>query len=103
MTNVTYVELNHCRNLNPSNYNLIIMQINIQSILAHQDELKQLMRTLEKKNSHIDVLLLCETFLSMKTERMVNFSGYTHIGRYRLTRKGGGVSILLNNNIPYKR
>ena len=43
-----YVELNHCENLNPNNYNLIIMQINIQSILVHQDELKQLMQTLEK-------------------------------------------------------
>ena len=34
---------------------------------------------------------------------MVNFPGYMHIGRYRPTRKGGGVSISLNNNIPYKR
>ena len=34
---------------------------------------------------------------------MVNFPGYTHIGKHRLTRKGSGVSILLNNNITYKR
>ena len=34
---------------------------------------------------------------------MVNIPGYTHIGNYRTDHKGGGVSILLKNGIPYKR
>ena len=34
---------------------------------------------------------------------MVNVPGYTHVGNYRPTKKGGGVSILLNNNISFKR
>ena len=38
-----YIELDHCNNLNPNNYNLITMQINIHSILAHQEELSQLL------------------------------------------------------------
>ena len=98
-----YIELDHCGNLNPNNYNLIIMKLNVRSILVHQQELKQLLRSLEKKNSHIDTLLLCETFLSSKTEQKVNFPGYTHVGNHRPTIKGGGVSLLLNNNITYKR
>ena len=98
-----YVELDHCQNLNPNNYDLIIMQLNIRNILAHQQELKQPLRSLEKKNLCIDALLLCETFLSSKTENMVNFPGYTHIGRHRPMSKGGGVPILLNNNIICKR
>ena len=92
--NCNYTELETCLNLNPSNYNLLILQLNIQSILAHQHELKQILRDLEKKNSSIDVVLLCETFLTKKTICMVNVVGYTHVGNYRNTKKGGGVSML---------
>ena len=46
-----YVDLDHCTNLNINNYNLITMQWNIHSLLAHQYELKQLLRTLEVKGS----------------------------------------------------
>ena len=34
---------------------------------------------------------------------MVNVVGYTHVGNYRNTKKGGGVSILIKNGISYKR
>ena len=41
--NCDYTELDTCLNLNPSNYNLLVLQLNIQSILVHQHELKQLL------------------------------------------------------------
>ena len=34
---------------------------------------------------------------------MVNVVGYTHVGNYRSTKKGGGVSILIKDGISYKR
>ena len=34
---------------------------------------------------------------------MVNVPGYTHVSNHRPTRKGRGVSILLNNNILFKK
>ena len=98
-----YIELDHCTNLNQNNYNLITMQLNSRSILAHQQELSQLLRNLERKGSRVDIVLLCETFLTKKTEKMVNIPGYKLIGNHRPSRKGGGVCILLNGNIPYKR
>ena len=67
--NCNYMVLDTCLNVNPNNYNLLILQLNIRSILAHQHELKQLLRDLEKKNSSIDVVLLCETFLTKKNHR----------------------------------
>ena len=90
-----YMELDHCINLNPNNYNLIVLQLNIRSLIAHQSELKQLIQTTEHKNSHIDLILLCETFLSKHTLKMVNIPGFTHICQYRKDKKGGGVSILI--------
>ena len=81
----------------------MILQLNIRSLLAHQQELRQLLRTLEKRNSQIDVVLLCENFLTKKTENVVNIPGYSHIGNYCTERKGGGVLILLKLGISYKR
>ena len=98
-----YIDVETCPNLNPNNYNLMTLQLNIRSVLAHQQELKQLLRDLEKKNSPIDVVLLCETFLSKNTINMVNIAGYTHIGNCRSEKKGGGESILLKDGIAYKR
>ena len=89
------MELDRCTDLNPNNYNLIIMQLNIRSLLSHQLELKQLICSTENKNSHMDIILLCETFLSKHTENVVNVPGFTHVGNYRKNRKGGGVSILV--------
>ena len=70
-----YVELDKCENLNPTNKNLIVVQLNICSLLAHHSELIHLLATLEQKNSKIDILLLCETFLTTKTASLVNISG----------------------------
>ena len=93
-----YIELDQCNNLNPNSYNLITMQLNIHSILAHQQELSQLLHTLENKGTRIDIILLGETFLTHKTEKLVHIPGYNLIGNHQPTRKGGGVCLLLNKN-----
>ena len=98
-----YIELETCHNLNPNRYNLLTLQLNIRSILGHLYELKHLLHELDKKNTPIDVILLCETFLTEKTMSMVNISSYTHIGNCWCGKKGGGVSILLKEGITYKR
>ena len=82
-----YMELDHCTNLNPNNYNLMVLQLNIRSLLAHQSELKQLIRTTEHKNSCIDLILLCETFLSKHTSIMVDIPGFTHIGQHQKLKR----------------
>ena len=98
-----YVELDKCVNLNPNNHNLIVMQLNIQSLLPHQQDLCQLIRSTEKKNSRIDILLLCETFLSKNTQHMVKIPAFTHVSNYRKNKKGGGVTILIQDGISYRR
>ena len=97
-----YLDLDSCSNLNPNNYNLIALQLNIRSLLAHQHELKQLILTTEKKNSHIDIIFLCKTFLSKHTVNMVNIPEFTYVGNYRKDKKGGGVSILIRNGISFR-
>ena len=64
-----YIELEKCDNFNKENYNFIVMHLNVRSLLAYQVELKYLLRKLNTKGSRVDVVLLCETFLTDKSHR----------------------------------
>ena len=71
-----YIEVDKCSNLNPRNYNFVVMQLNIRSLLSNQLELKQLLNDLTLKNSAVNALLLSETFITSKTEKLINMKGY---------------------------
>ena len=43
-----YLLPDNCTNINPKNYNMVVMQLNIRSVLAKQLELNQLLSLLEK-------------------------------------------------------
>ena len=98
-----YIDPQNVKNLNPSGLNLVVLQLNIRSILSHITELKMLILILETKNSRVNIILLCETFLNKSTEKLVKIPGYTLICNSRSKSKGGGTAILLRNGINYKR
>ena len=94
-----YVDISKCTNLNPSNFNLNILQLNIRSLLSHQHKLRLLLQQLNNKNSSVDIIALCETFLTKKVEKLVNIPGYTFYCKNRMEHKGGGVGLLIRNGI----
>ena len=69
----------------------------------HQSELGFILQLLADKNSTVDVLILCETFLSSKINQLVNIPGYSMISNSRTDHKGGGVAILIRDGITYKK
>ena len=84
-----------CDNLNLLNYNLIVLQLNVRSVLSKLTELKILLTELEKKNSPVDVILLCKTFLSSQTEKLVKVPNFRLYATSRKNQKGGGTAILV--------
>ena len=90
-----YLDIDKCNNLNPQNYNFIVMQLNIRSILSNQLELMRLLNELSQKHSEVDILLLCETFITSKTENLINMKGYTIHTTNRKEAKGGGTAVLI--------
>ena len=61
-----------------------------------------MLQTLENRNSRVDAILLCETFLNSNTLKLVNIPNYTLVSNHCQNRKGGGTGILLRNGIIYK-
>ena len=98
-----YLYPTSCNDLNPENYNLVVLQLNIRSLLAHQTELKELLQIMSNKNSTVDVILLCETFLASNTEKLAYIPGYHLVTNNRNNHKGGGVAILIREGITYKK
>ena len=96
-------EVDKCSNLNPRNYNFVVMQLNIRSLLSNQLELKQLLNDLILKNSAVDALLLSETFITSKTEKLINMKGYSIHTLNRVNSKGGGTAILIKKEIKHKQ
>ena len=91
------------KNLNPSNYNFIAMQWNIQSLMSNIGELNLLLNKLELRNSPVDIILLCETFLNKSTEKLINLPQYCLYSNHRKDHKGGGIAILVSEGITHKR
>ena len=48
------------------------------------------------------MLLLCETFLTPRTEKLVNIPGYRLVTNNRTSHKGGGVAILNREGITFR-
>ena len=98
-----YYNTDKCDNLNPNGYNFIVFQLNIRSLLSHQNELKELLNKLENKNSRVDALLLCEMNLNKNTTKLIKIPGFNLESNHRVTNKGGGTAILIREGINYVR
>ena len=97
-----YVDLEKCKNLNMNNWNLIVLQLNICSMLSHKSELKDLLHKLEQ-NSPVDIILQCETFLNNKMQKLFNLPNFTLVANNHTVKKGGGTAILILKSIQFTR
>ena len=71
--------------------------------MKNEDDLKILLDDLHFKNRDIDIIMLCETFLSSKNKMLAENEGYQSLHVCREDRLGGGVSIFIRNGIKYKK
>ena len=81
---------------------IIILHLNIQSIKNKYDRFKLFLQGLVQNNELPDIILLCETFLTNDIEHLFQIQGYNMETTNREDKKGGGVAILVRNNISYK-
>ena len=81
----------------------MILQHNVHSLPCNISETKLLLENLHNKNSTVDIMMLCETFLSKNTAKLIKIPGYTLVSNYQKNHKGGGMSVLIKDGIPLKR
>ena len=79
-----YIDLEKCDNLNNNNMNLIVLQLNIRSLLVHQDELKDYCSIL-KNETHL-WMYYCYVKHSYQKED-INLSIFLATPYYQITEK----------------
>ena len=75
-----------------------VFHLNIRSAPKNLSELNNFLSTLA---IHFTCIGLTETWISNNTSSSINISGYSHIHKFRDNRRGGGVSLFLNEGIPF--
>ena len=96
----TYIPDDHKFKHEPSD--LSVMQLNIRGLLGKTSELTQLLNKF-REGRQLDIVTLNETWLSDRTNPMVDIEGYTMETVNRQDRKGGGVGFLISKYLKYKR
>ncbi len=78
-----------------------ILHLNIHSVPSKLDELKTLLCKLKTKNLTIDVILLCETFISDSNKQSCKLENYDLISEHRKTLTKGGVAVYVHEKLKY--
>ncbi len=82
---------------------LIFLQLNICGLVSKQDQLKELLNTLQKRNSRPSILFIQETNMNKFKEKLFRLDGYDCYYKNREIAKGGGVGILIDKKINHRR
>ena len=96
--NCDYLETDQMSTKGCNKDNLNIIQINCRGIKSKLDDLADLLSEINEP----DIVLLSETWLKDGEERFVDIKNYKYEGVARKHKKGGGVGILIKNNIRYR-
>ena len=78
--------------------NLTVLQLNICGVLNKQEKLKNLLNDI-RKDSRVDVAMLVETWLNKNNDNRLNVPEYQFFGSHRKQKKGGGVGILVSQEL----
>ena len=79
-----------------------IIHINIQSLSAKLENLKNLVGTLQENGILLNFILICETFLHDGNVNLVELPGYNLTYKNRIHRSRGGVAIYVKSDIEFK-
>ena len=99
--NCDYVDTENCKDIKIEINDLSVMQLNIRGLVGKQQDLKYLLSKCTKEGK-IDIVILIETWLTQESMSRISMPGYSYVGKIRKTKKGGGVGLLIRNEIAFK-
>ena len=99
--NCDYVSIEDLSNCDLNDTSLNILQYNVRGILSKTHDLTDLLSNVA--NNKIDVVILCETWLTNANTNRLHIPGYSYEGIARSNKKGGGVGFLVRNDLKYRR
>ncbi len=96
-----YIEETELKNINAKDLKFRILHLNIRSLPSKLTELKNILQNLKNAKLEIDLVLICETFLTDATKDSCKIPGYTLEEKHRKSLTKGGVAVYINNRLDY--
>ena len=101
LDNCSYLTMEEYKSLEVNANDLSILQLSIRGLINKQAELSKIL--MDGSINKVNVALLCETWLRAETTRLINIPSYSYIGKERKGKKGGGMGILIDNDLKYRK
>ncbi len=89
-------------NLSLNGSQITVHHLNIHSVPSKLDDLKTLLAKLKTRNLTIDVILLCETFITDNKKESCSVDDYKLFSEHRKNMSKGGVAIYVHKTLKYK-
>ena len=93
-----YLDYSKLTSSNDKRTNLTILQLNVCGVINKRDRLMDLFNDI-KKEHRVDVALLVETWLNKTNAKRFMLPGYRYYGSHRRNKKGGGVGVLVSQDV----
>ena len=75
--------------------------MNIRSLPSHISDLKNLLSILKSSKHDIDIIMLCETYLTDLNCHCYPIEGYTFVDKHRTESKQGGVALYISEKLRF--
>ena len=95
-----YISPEQVKDLTCTPNDLSILQLNVRGLINKQEGLARLISKGERNK--VNLVLLCETWLRKDTVNKVKIPGYNIVSKIRQGKRGGGVSILIDDQLQYR-
>lgn len=100
--NCAYYETDNISQLGTSKSSLKAIHLNIHSLPTYIEDLKLLLEKLDEQKCQIDLIMLCETFLTDLNSNKYKIDGYTLVELHRSKMRQGGVAIFVRNGLNFR-
>lgn len=98
-----YLEPYNMEHMEFNDHDINMLHINIRGLNSEKDKLEELLKILADGGYHIDVILICETFLNDENKNMCDIEGYYFEFEYRKKLTRGGVGVYISKKLKYRK
>ena len=97
-----YISHDDLHSIKSTTNDLMVLQLNIRGVISKLSTLSSIINACST-DSKVDIILLCETWLTSDMKDLVQIPGYEFVSIECENKKGGGVGILISEELHYKR
>ena len=96
-----YLPFDKASEITCEDHELTAIQLNVRGLISKMNDLSKLITGCLKKHK-VDLVLLCETWLTSDVKSLVRIPGYHFHGIECCEKKGGGVGLLIADELHFK-